>query len=254
MQPKTALPKEASNGMSIIAHIYTYASIGYVSSLQVVPRGHEFKQNMFMSALEQLMLENLYNKDYPVFAITNDNGQAEQCEILESKCSFHRLLRFTGTYGNPLSLWVKPRIGDRKSTRGPLVKPIKNKSTAPLLGQVGIEFAGCCGARVLTAAESHGPESTRWPEYHQYFPGCLRDRNEVTNLFMLCEESTTEVVDTLKDTGYVPIYRYSTPEGVTFLMLFRTSGRSDVKQAPVLYGRTEKPIIDIIKRLQGIKT
>ena len=139
--------------------------------------------------------------------------------------------------------------------RGPLVKPIKNKATASMVNAACASFAACCGARICTAPERASAVTGRHTEDHPYFPGCLKDNNEKTNLFMLCEESKTEVLDTLKDTGFIPIYRYTTPDGTAFLMLFRNVGNTGHKSSPaVLCGRTEKPVLNIIKRLQGIKT
>ena len=257
MQPNTIPPPSAIADKSVLAYMYKFESIEYASSLQVKLSSHTVNQATFKGAPQQAWLDKVDNKEAPVFVITNDNKgyQLEHGEILESKTGFHRLLRFSGTYGNPLSLWVKPRVGDRKSMRGPLVKPIKNKATVSMVGAAISTFAGCCGARVCVARETPSTVTDRWPEDHGYFPGCLKDSNTSINLFMLCEESKTAVLDTLKDTGFIPIYRYTTPEGVAFLMLFRDVGHTSYKNGPaILYGRTEKPILDIIKRLQGIKT
>ena len=255
MQPNTNPPAETSTDKSVLAYMYKFESVEYAASLQVKLSSHTVKQP-FANGPQLEWLDKLDNKEAPVFVITNDKQgyQLEHGEILEAKCGFHRLLRFSGTYGNPLSLWVKPRVGDRKSMRGPLVKPIKNKATASMVNAAIVSFCGCCGARVCGAPERTSNVTNRWPEDHPHFPRCLMDNNEQTNIFMLCEEAKTEVLDTLKDTGFIPVYRYSTPEGVAFLMLFRTSGMRKVTQAPILYGRTEKPILDIIKKLQGIKT
>ena len=257
MQPNTTPPAPASTDKSILAYMYKFESVEFSSSLMVKLSSHPVKQATFKDAPKLAWLDKLDNKEAPMFVITNDKQgyQLEHGEILESKTGFHRLLRFSGTYGNPLSLWVKPRVGDRKSMRGPLVKPIKNKATASMVKAAIVSFAGCCGARICAAPETASAVVGRHTEDHPYFPGCLKDNNTQINLFMLCEESKTEVLDTLKDTGFIPIYRYTTPEGVAFLMLFRDVGHNGYTRIPaVLYGRTEKPILDIIKRLQGIKT
>ena len=147
----------------------------------------------------------------------------------------------------------KFKVGDKHSTRGLLVKPIKNKATSPLTAAAYSGFAGCCGANLALAVESRSNTTARFPIDHPHFPGCLQSVYDGgVNRFLLCEESKEGMLDTLKDTGFIPIYRYTTPEGVAFLMLFRTSG-ANVQQNPILYGRTEKPILSIIKRLQGIK-
>lgn len=257
MQPNSTPPPAAVADKSVLAYMYKFESVEYASSLQVKLSSHPVKQATFKDAPKLAWLDKLDNKEAPVFVITNDKQgyQLEHGEILESKTGFHRLLRFSGTYGNPLSLWVKPRVGDRKSMRGPLVKPIKNKATASMVNAAIFSFAGCCGAHICAAPETASAVTSRHGEDHPWFPGCLMDSKEHTNIFMLCEESKTEVLDTLKDTGFIPIYRYTTPEGVAFLMLFRDVGHTSYKRDPaVLYGRTEKPILDIIKRLQGIKT
>lgn len=253
MKPQTTPPAAAKDEQSVFAYLYNSQNILYVSSLLVKAASYTQPAPTFPNAPRFFRLDSLDNKEAPVFAITNDKNQTEQGSQLEAKCGFHRLLRFTGTYGNPLSLWVKPRVGDKKSTRGPLVKPIKNKATSPLTAAAYGSFAGCCGAGVALVAESRGTRTGRFPLDHLYFPGCLRDSQSRANSFLLCEESKEHVLDTLKDTGFVPIYRYSTPEGVTFLMLFRTSGVLETEQPPLLYGRTEKTVLSIIKRLQGIK-
>ena len=256
MQPNTT-PPAASTDKSVLAYMYKVNNVEYAAALMVKLSSHTFSQPTFANAPQLAWLDKLDNKEAPVFAITKDRegSQLEHGEILEAKCGFHRLLRFSGTYGNPLSLWVKPRVGDRKSMRGPLVKPIKNKATASMVNAATVSFAGCCGARICVAPERASAVTSRHPEDHPCFPRCLKDKNAQINIFMLCEESKTEVLDTLKDTGFIPIYRYTTPEGVAFLMLFRDYGHNGYTKIPaVLYGRTEKSILDIIKRLQGIKT
>ena len=255
MKPNTTPPTAAKDEQVVFAYVHKFQNIAYASSLALRPPYYTSPYPSTSSGVPQYArLDKLDNKDGPVFAITNDKHQTEQGRQMEESCGFYRLLVFSGAYGNPLSLWVKPRVGDKKSTRGPLVKPIKNKATSPLARAGYVGFAGCCGADVALAAEIRSEHrAVRLPTDHQHFPGCLGDDITGRNSFLLCEESKEDVLDTLKDTGFIPLYRYSTPEGAAFLMLFRTSGRGDIKQSPLLYGRTEKPVLSIIKRLQGIK-
>lgn len=253
MQPKTTPPAAVSTDV-VFAHMIGYESIYYLSGLARLPEDYVLPSWVRPQSSYKDVLK-LDNKDKPVFAITNDKNQSSSGELLEASDGFRRLLTFKGSYGNPLSLWVKPRVGDKKSVYGPMVKPIKNKSgiIPATLNTTG--FAGCCGALIHIAGTEGAGFRTRREQDDRVLPGCVSNAlSHDYNHFVLCVQDDLKSLDRFKDSGCIPIYRFSTPEGVSMLMLFQSVQDEAGAETATLYGRTQKTILSIIKKLQGIKS
>ena len=255
MQPKTTPPAAVSTDV-VFARMIGYESIYYLSGLNQQPEDYVVP-SWIQSRSSYKDVLKLDNKDKPVFAITNDKNQSSRGELLEASGGFRRLLTFKGSYGSPLSLWVKPRMGDKKSVYGPMVKPIKNKSGIIPATLNTTEFAGCCGARIHIAGTERTGASvrTRREQDDRVLPGCVSNALSLAhNHFVLCVQDDLESLYRFKDSGCIPIYRFSTPEGVSMLMLFQSVQDEAGGETATLYGRTQKTILSIIKKLQGIKS